>query len=426
MNSVTEWFRDNVQAYLPSVTYVRALLFIALLVFIVACVLIVFVHRYQHRFWHDKPVAWASVLPSRTGILQHSPSHTVPVLPEKYTVSLIRVESVYPNKPAPSTVEQELMGLWGCSVEVVRERCHSMPDTTLLLLHTTSKSKKSKEPNATQVTLVGSLLWAPLSIHTPVDKELMVLVVRFLVVHPDHRGQRLAPALMEHALHNARRKYDEQEPVAVFAVPVNKNKWGNNRLPFAEVARGLTMAVTCRPVLLEDPATEVSHQLVTDVANLPDKATECSQAHIHTALTFEVDAASDRRLAHWKQVLMLPNHRLLNIGGQDWMHLVHHPSQDNTAPLKVELLGCSFAHDEGETIVRHLMQYIKQHCETPPEVQLIVPLSLQSDMENSLRKADTTLDSVWTIYRAQYIYMYNYKLNPENVHIPYTFDIQLS
>ena len=240
---------------------------------------------------------------------------------------------------------------------------------------------------------------------------------------------------MEKALHYARQVDSLLEPVALFTVPARSDKSDNNRLPFSAVARTMRMAVVCKPTLLLDPETEVSHLVVTDIAQLPDKATECSGTHIETKMTLEPDAGSPDRMAHWKRVLAHPHRRLLGIGGQDWMHLEHVPEQaaQPTQPETVVLKGCSFGHDEHDKIVSHLVTYIRTKCAEQAEVRLVVPQPLQQaiDLHHSFSAVgeDNEENAVggnrnrWSLHDAHHMYMYNYKLNPVNVHMPYTFDV---
>lgn len=421
--SMYEWFQKNIQAYLPSDSCVRALLLVGVVVFVVVAVLIVSFHRYRHTFWQDKPMSWTTILPSRTGIIQHSSlrkTNDAPVtLPDGYSLSRVEMETLVADK----SVLNQLAQLWGTVPEF------GVPSTGILVLLLYWNGGGSNR------TLVGSITWTqPVSMHTPVDTHLPVFIVRKLVVREEHRGKGLAPVLMEKALHYARQVDSLVEPVALFTVPAIPNRVDNNRLPFSAVAHTMRMAVVCKPAVLLDPETEVSHQVVTDISKLPDKASESSAAHIETKLTLEPDAGSPDRLEHWKRVLAHPHRRLLGIGGQDWMHLEHVPAQ-RAQHAMVVLKGCSFGHDEHAKIVSHLVTYIRKACAEQAEVRLVVPLPLQQAIDSNhsfgaVREDDeknpmagNRNKNKWTLHDAHHMYMYNYKLNPVNVHIPYTFDL---
>lgn len=427
--SMYEWFQKHIQAHLPSDSYVRALLLVGVLVFVVVTVLIVSFHRYRHTFWQDKPMSWTTILPSRTGIIQHSSlrkTNDAPVtVPDGYSLSLVEMEALIADK----ALLNQLAQLWEMAPERVVREC-GVPSTgmRMLLLYWNDESSR---------TLVGSIAWSPpVSVHTPVDTSLPVFLVRKLVVREEHRGKRLAPVLMEKALHYARQVDSLVEPVALFTVPARADRANNNRLPFSAVAHTMRVAVVCKPALLIDPETEVSHQEVTHISKLPDKATESSEAHIETKLTLEPDSGSPDRMTHWERVLAHPHRRLLGIGGQDWMHLEHVPAQP-TQPATVVLKGCSFGHDDHTKIVSHLVTYIRTVCAEQAEVKLVVPLPLQHAIDshhsfsvvgdetntNNTNEAENRTKHNWALHDAHHMYMYNYKLNPVNVHMPYTFDL---
>jgi GNAT superfamily N-acetyltransferase len=423
-----EWFQTNIQAHLPSDSCVRALLLVGVLIFMVVAVLIVSFHRYRHTFWQDKPMSWTTIFPSRTGIIQHSSlrkTHDAPVsVPDGYSLTLVEMDTLVADK----VVLNQLGQLWETEPEhVVREFCAYSTGMRVLLLYWGGDGRDQ--------TLVGSIAWSPpVRLHTPVDTSLPVFIVRKLTVHEGHRGKGLAPVLMEKVLHYARQVDSLVEPVALFTVPARADSVDKNRLPFSAVAYTMRMAVACNPVLLIDPETEVSHRVVADIRELPDKATESSGEHIATKLTLEPDASSPDRLAHWKRVLAHPHRRLLSIGGHDWMHLEHTPGRLDT-PTTVALRGCSFGHDEHDKIVGHLVTYIRTACAEQAEVRLVVPMPLQPAIDShhsfgAVREDDNANAVVgnrnknkWILHDMHYMYMYNYKLNPANVHIPYTFDL---
>ena len=122
------------------------------------------------------------------------------------------------------------------------------------------------------------------------------------------------------------------------------------------------MSIVVNPTLLVDPDTDVSHQVVEDVKNIPDKASECSQAHIETKMTIEPDADHHSRMIHWKTVVSHPTRRLLSIGGSDWIHLTHLPNAENRPFQVVMLNGCSYDISEQDQIIPHLVRYIKTQC----------------------------------------------------------------
>lgn len=421
MQAVRKWFQSTVQSRLPSHSYVRSLLLICLLVFIAVVVLIVSFHRYKHAFWYNKPMAWTTILPSKTGIIQQTvlPTNNTATIPNGYALALTMVNA---HQQLPQLLLDELATLWNTTVQAIREESLWTSETTLLRLYATSQDNSDQ--------LVGSLMWMPARLHTPVDDGVDIVVARRLVVHPNHRGLGLAPAMMEHALQHLRKTSHGREPVVLFAIPAQLDKSNNNRLPFSEIARTLRMSIVVNPTLLVDPDADVSHQVVEDVKNLPDKASECSQAHIETKMTIEPDADHHSRVNHWKTVVSHSTRRLLSIGGSDWIHLTHLPNAENRPFQVVMLNGCSFDISEQDQIIHHLVRYIKTQCAEDTSVKIVIPhpivQSTQSaaltDATNATHKSHA---SPWSLYDAHHIYMYNYKLNPATIHLPLTMDIEL-
>ena len=419
-----KWFQNTIQSRLPSYAYVRSMVLIGVILFVVAVILIISFHRYKHGFWHDKPMAWTTILPSKTGVIRNAAlQQSTPNIADGYTLSIAQVPISRRDK---DMLFIALAKLWDTTPAAVRNDHLWTNDTAVLLLHHASTTDETKQ-------LVGSLIWVPNRIHTPVDDGLDVSVARMLFVHNDHRGKGLAPAMMEHALQHLRKVEDGNEPIAMFAVPALTDRTNNNRLPFSEVARTMRMSVVCKPALLADPDTEVSHQIVTNIANLPDKATECSTAYIETKMTVEPDAESPSRLLYWKHVVAHPERRLLSIGGTDWMHLTHRPNTANRH-AQVILNGTSMDMFEQDKLVSHLVQYIKKQCIEDESVQLIVPQPLQeavqthrSMMLGTMAENDGEQSTAfgWTLHDAHFVYMYNYKLNPANTHLPLEFDMEL-
>ena len=62
-----QWFKRNIQSKLPSEAKARAWMFILLISIACLGLLIIVLHKYSHTFWQDKPVAWTTILPTRTG-----------------------------------------------------------------------------------------------------------------------------------------------------------------------------------------------------------------------------------------------------------------------------------------------------------------------------------------------------------------------
>lgn len=405
---------ERIQSCLPSAHLIRTALFVVAVLTVMVCWCIIVFHRYKHSFWCEKPVAWASILPTRTGIIQHSSlAKNAPPSPS-HGFTLLHTQHL------TTDIQDSVASLWKCSGSVVRHVFTSTPNTHALLLWSNRGTRATNQPNATNHAdtrvLVGTILWAPATLHTPLDQNQPLFVVRRMVVHPDFRGQRLAPLLMESALHRARLQSAPFEPVALFAVPTDHHALGNNRLPFSEVARILRMSVMLRPTLLPDPETAVAHHIVTDESDLPTGVVESSKAQLETKRTLEPHTDGPEREAHWKHIVAHPDHRVVSVGGHDWLHLVHIRGD---TPV-VELKGTSFASNNTDTIINHLLHYVKHNCSEVSSVTLVVPQPLQHLLHERLQE-----DAQWNIHSAHYLYMYNYKLNPVEVNIPYTMNFDI-
>ena len=137
---------------------------------------------------------------------------------------------------------------------------------------------------------------------------------------------------------------------------------------------------------------------------------------METKQTLEPDTDGPERRAHWKHIVAHPDHRVVSVAGHDWMHLVHLHGDTTT----VEMKGCSFAPKDTDTIANHLLQYVKHQCGEESSVTLVVPQPLQLAVHKRLQE-----DTQWKVYSAHYLYMYNYKLNPVEVNIPYTMNLDL-
>lgn len=402
---------ERIQSRLPSAHLIRTALFVVTVLIVLVCWCIIVFHRYKHRFWCDKPVAWASILPSRTGTIQYSPLATKAPPSPPTGLTLLHTQHL------TTDIQGRVASLWQCSEGVVRHVFTSTPHTHALLLWSTGDASTTVPTDPTDPrVLVGTIMWAPATLHTPLDQNQPLFVVRRMVVHPDFRGKRLAPLLMESALHRARQQSAPFEPVALFAVPADLHALGNNRLPFSEVARTLTMSAVLHPTLLPDPETAVSHHIVTEETDLPSGAVESSKAHLETKRTLEPDTDGPERRAHWKHIVAHPDHRVVSVGGHDWMHLVH---LRGDTPL-VEMKGCSFVPNDTDTIANHLLHYVKHQCGEESSVTLVVPQPLQHAVHRRLQE-----DAQWNVHRAHYLYMYNYRLNPVEVNIPYTMNLDI-
>ena len=124
---------------------------------------------------------------------------------------------------------------------------------------------------------------------------------------------------------------------------------------------------------------------------------------------------------YWKYLLNQPQHVVLSVGGTDWIHLKHH-QQSIHESIPKELLfveGFSFHTHEWEKIVPHVLKYMKEHYDKQ-EVALIIQEPLTMFFDDHTQLTTETQHQQWTFYDAHYMYMYNYKLNTQKVHIPYT------
>lgn len=394
--------------------------------------------------------------------------------------------------------------------------------------------------------LVASMICMPTMLDTPVETELEVFLVDRLHVHPEHRGKRLVPALVTAGVSYMKKRREQKttqrerilaaratetatdsknavvatedsatedssvsttttstitstttssdqthtvvqdsEPVGMFSVELDFHKPGQNRLPFAEVARSMRVYQHIQPALLLDPPAEVSYRIVRHGDRLPTKVHESSSSRLDSRnkmTTLEPTPSSRSRTLWWKYIISHPNHSLLSIGGSNWIHLSHEHAalshshhQPHLPPrgthVVVQLLGSSFDSNTHTKLPAYVYAFIRRQYSTHPTVRritLVIPQPLQTTFAQHLKHrpdsspfsstpvqnhgggtgtdrmnpdpdSDTRSDDVgmdenvrsngernrdrWCHYDSHYIYMYNYRLQQKKLEIPFTFDL---
>lgn len=428
----------SVQGRLPNASVVRSVMLILLMLLLLLIVSVIKLSRHQHRFWVNKPVAFASVLPIPAGVITHrdddddtpatGESAHNDTLPDEYEIRHIKSASAIATNPAYTGV---LSALWN-----TRPSGHPTHAYSRLPFACTPQdvSSRLQQPYCElflllrQNQLVGTLVCAPTILDTPVENSKHAYIAQQLFVHPEHRGNRLAPCLMNRAIDVARQRH-QCEPVVLFSVPWVESIPSQNRLPFAHVSKSMRVYHNYRPSLLLDPETEVSHTRVCAPAELPTRAFESSDSHIAGGATLELSTETQDHAKYWQYVLQQPQHVVLSVGGTDWIHLTHlnqNPpteASDETRAIsdcRVILQGFSFRSNELENIVPHLLMYLQTECKNEPVVTLVVyePLAALFDAHSQLRNEPQ--HNEWIVYDAHFIYMYNYKLSEQHVVVPYT------
>lgn len=430
----------SIQLSIPNAYTVRTLIFCLGLVMIVLLVSVIKIHRYTHLFWKNKPVAFSTVFSMMMGkIEQHTSLSTDhDVLPPDYTV--VHISDVQALLKNTGQIDR-LLTLWklcACKTrlstvlttpgDVVDPTTmpptpppldkHDMlsilqqPHCELLLMHYIGSGDVDH--------IVGSLVCCPTTLNTPIQDSEEVYIAQQLCVDPTHRHKRLAPCLMNHALHIARKRH-ACEPVALFAVPWEPDTMSHNRLPFAEVFRSMRVCQLYQPHMLLDDETEVTYNVITSFDELPARAFECSDTHItnHPTLELSTDTMDHRK--YWHYVLKQPRHVVLAVSGTDWIHL-RRRSRCNTPHYDCILFveGFSFQHKDTEQVVPHIFKYMKDHCADERRVLLVLPQPLSEVFDEHSYLKKEPQHKTWTYYDADYIYMYNYRLNSVKVHVPYT------
>ena len=414
-----QWFKRNIQSKLPSEAKARAWMFILLISIACLGLLIIVLHKYSHTFWQDKPVAWTTILPTRTGLIQNNvmPSYTanVPRLPDTMRIKIIKCMTwdissnrESSNEETKEKTIQTLQTLWTMDEHVVCELLE-IPDTRIALVYDDQQ-------------VVGTLVFYPTLFHTPVEENLSLFVAHHLFVAHTHRNQNIAIHLMEKTL-DVIRKEKKYEPVVLFQVEYRSDLYSKDRLPFAEVARIMRVKRTLKPLTLPDPDTTLTHSIVKTVEELPSKASENSNAHIQTKLTLEPAADNAHRRNYWSYCIQQPNHVVLSMGGEEWIHFIHNKKEIED---KIILKGCSYHEKDLQNMVSHVIHYMKINVQPKNKaVCLIIPQSLVSTFNTHLNLSNNIDEQHWEYHDGHYVYMYNYKLNRVNVNLPYTMNVTL-
>jgi hypothetical protein len=270
--------------------------------------------------------------------------------------------------------------------------------------------------------LVASLVSLPSVIDTPVEHGVSVFLIDKLCVHPNHRAQRLVPALVSACVRNNARRADASdeissdspttdlvEPIGLFAVELDFANAHQNRLPFSDVARVMRVYQTVSPTMLVDPPAEVSYRLVdSSVAaeHWPTKLHESSEYRRTAASqtersaelrrvfgsaaahrTLEPCVGTKSRMEWCSYVAKHPNHSLLSVGGTDWIHLTHHETEPSSVPQHlVCLVGTSFDRHQLPQLPQYVYAFIRKtyasHAAST-QVSLVIPHGLQTYFAHS-------------------------------------------
>jgi len=405
---------------------------------ILLIVMVIKLSKYQHRFWINKPVAFSSILPTRIGIIHSKytqPRDTVhtDILPSEYHIQHIQDANTLHSKA------DSIITLWNTP----EEHAHQNINTENIKKHISLQEVHSllQQPHSElfllmkDQTIIGTLLCSPTIMDTPIEHTQHVYIAQQLFIHPKYRKKRLAPCLMNYAIDTANARH-QSEPVVLFSVPWKQHWYSQNRLPFAEVSKIMRVYHTYQPQLLLDPPTEVNHKIVKKMKDLPTRAFESSDLHISDNPTLELSTDTIDHKKYWQYILNQPQHIVLSIGGIDWIHLKHIRQQDTSKHSHEEedaentqehlskcvliLQGFSFHSNELDNIVAHMLQYMKTECIQEDSVSLVIQEPLASLFDEHSHFSKEPQHNKWMFYDAHYLYMYNYKLNQQNVHIPYT------
>jgi hypothetical protein len=415
-----QWFKENIQSNLPSEAKARAWMLILLIIIVCLSILIITLHKYSHTFWQDKPVAWTTILPTRTGLIQNNviPSYTakIPQLPETMCIKIVKCmtwdisPSGDPRKEeTKDKTIQTLQTLWEADQHTVCELLE-IPDTRIALVYDDQR-------------VVGTLVFYPTLFHTPLEENLDLFVAHHLFIAHAYRHQNIAIHLMEKTL-DVIRKEKQYEPVVLFQVEYRSDLYSKNRLPFAEVARIMRVKCTLKPLTFPDSDTTLAHSIVKIFSELPRKASENSNAHIQTKLTLEPASDNGLRRSYWLYCIQQPNHVVLSIGGEEWIHFIHKKRKDED---EIILKGCSYDEKDLQNMVSHVLHYMKANIQPKNKVVcLIIPQSLVSTFNTHLNFSNNIGgEQQWEYHDGHYVYMYNYKLNCVNVNVPYTMNLTL-
>jgi hypothetical protein len=421
----------TLQSYLPARGVVVSLLILVVVLVVVMVVVLIRTHRYKYAFWKNKPVAWATLCPTALGKIA---THTAAVpqtetekdatLPDGYTIAHIRRATEIAESDRRL---KQMAALWNTAAAPHAKAV----DATDVLWTLRTPSTEAFLLYHNNATVVGTLVCSRQAMCTPVEDEQDVYHVRHLCIHPTHRNKRLAPGVMHYALQTVRRR-DDTEPVALFAVPWAPDRPTQNRLPFAEVSRTMRVHHRYNPTLLLDADTEVAHRVVRRARDLPTRAYEMSDLRIGNTSTLEPNADSSDRAAYWKYCIAHPQHRVLSVGGTDWIHLEHVAASSSSSssitstpatPATVTFKGCSFGNSDMDKVVPHLFAYVKEVCASETaDVVVIIPQPLAATFDEHPYLKREPQHTQWAFLDAHYVYMYNYKLNQMTVHLPCTLN----
>lgn len=450
--------RAFLDAWVPSRTTLSWYICILAVVTVVAVVAFLTTFSYRHPFWTTRPVAQTTLLPRAEGRIHHDgdPPPPSPTTPEGYVVERVRrlrqrtqtdplwteIATLWRTAPTEDATEsfwadeEELSMVPPPEAAVTSETARwstRYPGARLFVVRTQSDG-----------ALVATLLVMPTVLDTPADDRLPVFLADRLFVHPGHRRRRLVPVLVDAAVSDARQRLGS-EPVGIFAVEIDGTVLAASRLPFAEAARTMRVYQTVAPAMLVDPEAEVSHRVVQTTKELPSKAYESSGDRVHGNTHTLEPAVGDTRQAWWEAVLAHPQHTVLAVGGNDWVHLRRR--NVDTSHVLVELLGHSYHSTRCTELPAQVYAFLRAtyaQDKVVSQVSLVVAQPLvrvfemvgrdtavsrggdedgggDSDSDAGGRPANAA--APWFPYDTHFLYMYNYRLSRNRVTVPFTFDL---
>jgi len=413
------------------------------IVLVVGMIVLVYAHRRWHPYWRTQPVGWMTVFPSASGVID--PAHTarthaLRALPPSYRIDALPLPSSAGGDAARAVAVAPLVTLMNTHGEVP----YVMEADRLAWMLRVPGSRTYVLRKRSQI--VGMIHSAPLSLDTPRHAGLPCRYIDHLVLAPSERGQSLSTHLIDRVIRDAPPSSSSSSSSSPSAsVPAVGAFMSERRMPWPEAAMFRRSSAVINPVLLPEVPLEVRVREVRRAADLPTRALESSTVRVENGQTLEPTPDA----ARWRYLVANPYHIVLSVSGEDWIHFEELPMHVASAAstTRTEAIAAQVAYDGATRVLvlrgfslpraqlaRYVVAYLRQssrprrHAPSAngdgdgedEALVLIVPSPLLTELQPALEGA---LATTWDTYDEQCLYLYNYRVNKYEVHVPFSWNV---